>query len=240
MLSLCLSTTHALQIDYDASLGTFPQAQGFNFFENVGYPAATVSGGVLHQSYFNNGTGDGVQYWSNTSLPVDFTQGTFVLDATLKIVNSDFKIISGIQDSGYFFTIADQTGRRLDIGLSNSRVTLNADKDTLQSLGVAVSPFDTTDAFHDYRFEVAQGTGSLFIDNIFVTSIPVGAIVGAPGSPIVLFGDDSGHTSNGSDLKRFSASYTVANTAPDTASTASLLGVTAATCFFLKRRLVKS
>jgi hypothetical protein len=59
--------------------------------------------------------------------------------------------------------------------------------------------YDTTNAFHTYRFVVAGGTGQLYIDGAPIVSLGVGS-TGQYTNNLVLFGDATWHAGGETDM----------------------------------------
>jgi PEP-CTERM motif len=190
--------------NYDPALGTLPEAQGFTRFENMpGAPPPTVSGGVLHQfrSADNNS-----QFWYANSVPLDFATTSYVLEANLHVISSDYipNIGTG-QRSGYYLAAIDAVGHIFAVGIASGGITINTDAGFDPNNGVPFTSFDTTDAFHMYRLIIADGMGTLFIDgNLFVaTPLGVAGLVDPVLDNRVLFGDLSGQGASETELHSF-------------------------------------
>lgn len=139
---------------YDASLGTFPDAQAFTLSDDGGSPPYTLVEGALHQGPTSF---EGYQGWLSDDLPFDFTQG-FSMEARVKVISSSYS--SGQRRAGFRLFAGDALGRRFILWMASDRIFLLNE-------GVEGTPdllFDTTDDFHTYRLVVFGGFSRLFID----------------------------------------------------------------------------
>src|SRR2546423_7734846 len=117
LLSAAAMASRAEIVSYDAGLGTLPPAQGWPLFQDGPQgPDPTVSGGLLHQG---PSTVEGRQFWENYSLPMNFITSSATLDATLRIIFSDFGIYSGVPRTGYFFQLVDGAEHSILLGLAS-------------------------------------------------------------------------------------------------------------------------
>jgi len=184
---------------YDASLGTLPDAQGFNFVDTGGSPTPTVAGGILHQGLTST---PGLQYWVSTAHPGNFLNG-FTMEANLQVISSTHGNPSRF---GYYLDAGDSLGREFSMGFSSSGIAVNTDGTGSDTQGIPFTSFNTTNGFHDYKLVVSGGTGSLFIDSVFVASTPVNNTF--PDTPNqVFFGDGSMNENSETNLKAFSYSF---------------------------------
>jgi hypothetical protein len=189
---------------YDAALGTFPEAQAFQYYVDPGAPAPVVTNGVLHTFRFE---GNVDQFWFQTNQGIDFGTTPYVLEATLHVVSADYYTEPGntAVRSGYYLQAADDAGRWFVVGIASNGVTLHTDVDFVTNQAVQFMPFDSTSGFHTYRLIIENGEGTLYIDDAYFTSTPLGSPV-YPGAPIrnrVAFGDASGRGVSEVELRRF-------------------------------------
>lgn len=194
----------AAVVTYDPALGTVPQAQGWNYFEPIApSPPATVGGGTLNQGPTSY---SGLQYWMRNDEPISFVTG-LTLRGTVKVTSSSYDPNAAgpnSQRAGYYFEAADSLGRRFTLGIAGGGVILNTDAALSPTNGITFTPFDATDAFHEYRLIVAGEIGSLFIDNVLIGSTPAGPAV-APGfENRVYFGDGTDFGNSQTQLSYFS------------------------------------
>ena len=193
-------------LDYQASQGTLPQAQGFNFVDSGGSPTPSVSGGVLYQGL----TSDvGLQYWYSTAYTGSFSNG-FTMEAVVDVVSSTQNTSTRF---GYYLDAGDSLGREFSIGISSTGVAVNTDGTGSINEGIPLTPFNTS-GFHDYKLVVSGGIGSLYIDGNFINSTPVrNNDVDTPNK--VFFGDGTENGQSQTELKSFSYSF---NSVPEPGS----------------------
>lgn len=188
---------------YDASLGTMPEQQGFTRTNgNSTGPEPVVADGSLHQ--FEDTSPDATEYWVGSGQPLDFANKSYVMEATLEVISSNYIPDIGTgQRSGYYFTMTDAAGRHFAIGIAADGITINTDSAYHPSNGVPFTAFDTTGGFHTYRFVIDNGVGALSIDGVLFASVPVGGAVRADIANFVAFGDGSGRGISETYLQRY-------------------------------------
>ncbi len=170
---------------YDASLGTFPEAQGWTLNEDIMPPASypvSVSAAGLYLSTLGFGVnvppdvGGGVS-WSRPGLGIDFTQD-FAVEARVKIVDApdhSINTTTGWPRPGYTISLTDVSGRSFWIGLGSTEVFLsNTFYGQYGQPNTVDTPFVTTDQYHVYRIERASGGvgAALRIDGALVLELP--------------------------------------------------------------------
>jgi hypothetical protein len=177
--------------EYDASLGTLPQAQGWSYSGDNGNPSPVVSEGLLDEN-----TTAGGQYWSTTDSSIDLSQDA-VLVAVLKIDSSNYipDIGTGTRE-GYYLSIADSTSS-YSIGLADAGFSIN----TQSISGAPLIPYSIAGAFHVFRLQVHNGLAVFSIDGIVVANnIPSWNISSSSG---VVFGGGAGLSRSVSELSLF-------------------------------------
>lgn len=198
----------AATISYQPSLGTLPEAQGWIKREGgAPQPAPTVSGGVLHQGPTDF---SGHQYWEYGGATFNFSTATVTVDFRLRVTAASF---SAYPRGGYTVFLSDSTGRLASLYLSDGSVFLGNDQFTSVSSIVA---FDTTDAFHDYRFSIGPSGSSLHIDNTPIVSLALGGVTVS--ANYVAFGDGTLIGNSESELTAFSVSGVSLLNIPEPAS----------------------
>ena len=196
------ASSAAFIYQYEASLGTLPQAQGWTFFQDTPpLPAPTVSGGILHQ--FPNPNPPQTQFWFQNSVPLNFSTTSYTYELDLHIISSNYINFGSAQRSGYYMDAFDQIGQGFGVGIAGNGITINTDENFNPNNGVRFTPFNSTDGFHLYRLTIGQGVGSLFIDGTLFASTPLALAPGrAPGVfNRVDFGDASGVGVSESELR---------------------------------------
>lgn len=204
--SLCIA--QAATLTYNPGLGTLPDAQGWSKREGGPIqPAPTVSGGVLHQGPTDAG---GHQYWDYTAVSYDFAASTVTVDLRLHIVSSSF---NAYPRGGYTVFLSDNAGRLASLYLSSGSVFLGNDQFNSVS---SISPFDTTDGFHDYRMTIGPTGSTLFIDGNSIVSLALGGVSIA--GHTIAFGDGTTLAGSESNLSMFSVSGITVLNVPEPAS----------------------
>lgn len=185
---------------YDASLGTFPTAQGWTLTENIApptpYPSSIEAEGLYLNTlgFGNNVPADvgGAVFWALAAPTFDFTQD-FMVEASIRIVDAPDGSINTVDlwpRPGYCVAVADPTGRMFWIGLGSSTVFLsNTAFGLYGSSDTIVANFNTTDAHHVYRIQRASGGvgAALLIDGVPILELP--ELGPADGGPPIYFGD---------------------------------------------------
>jgi len=187
----------AVRKTYDASLGTLPDAQGFELFDDGGSPPYTIQGDAVHQGLTS---WEGSQWWYCLDVPLDFDVGV-VMEADLNIISSSYSTSSGYELTGWQMVISDVPGRAFHVHIASDKISLW----NQLTFEPEYKAFDSTDGFHHYRLVVTDGVGSLFIDggaDPFLTQ-PIGP-VWYPAPNRVAFGDRTGYGQNESLLRSFS------------------------------------
>ena len=187
----------AVRKTYDASLGTQPDAQGFELYDDGGSPAYTIQDGALHQGLTN---WDGKQKWMSRDTPIDFEVGA-VMETEVKIIHSSVSTSGGYRIAGWDMSITDSDGRCFVVYIGSEEIFLWNEPELYPQR----ITFDSTDDFHHYRLVIADGAGSLFIGGASNPSLtlPVGpAWHSLPNTG--QFGDITYHGQSESLLRSFS------------------------------------
>lgn len=180
MLTVASSVSMAqFDFSYDASLGTFPDDQGWE--RRVGLPeqvTATVFGGVLSQSTLplavtpcpNPEPGAGRSlFWRILGQPFSFEDGV-VFEAELRVLSSqDGACIcdrpNSSERSGIRMTLVDSNRQLFSVGLQVGRVALANDAFAYcNGPAVVYAAVDTTSDFRKYRLEVNGPVAVLYVD----------------------------------------------------------------------------
>ncbi len=112
----------AVIVSYNAALGTLPESQGFQRYEDAGYPAATVSGGMLHQ-YPQTATASD-EYWYNSGSNIDFSTRAYALDADLHVISSNYLPNIGTGPRfGYYFNLMATDGTSAQLFMDGNPIT---------------------------------------------------------------------------------------------------------------------
>jgi uncharacterized repeat protein (TIGR01451 family) len=175
--------------EYDASLGTLPQAQGWSYSGDNGNPSPVVSGGILDEN-----TTAGGQNWSITDSSIDLSQDA-VLVAVLKIDSSNYipDIGTGTRE-GYYIGIGDSASG-YTVGIADAGININ-------SIGVSgqpLTPFPVAGAFHIFRLAIHDRLADFSIDGVDLASNVQPTTISF-GSGVVLFGGAAGRSLSVSEL----------------------------------------
>ncbi len=180
-LMMCSSFAHAQPCaNYDASLGTFPEDQGWAY-ETTGDTVVItteIRGDALYQNSMPghtcppSATNARIAAWQISGDSFEFIDG-IVFATELKIIESEINqnCSLGYARAGVAFTAIDVNGNVFWIGFGEETVLLS--NSTIAPVGPAVKEIDftTTDGFHVYRVEVSGSSALLFIDNVLLGAI---------------------------------------------------------------------
>lgn len=188
-------------VTYDASLGTFPEAQCFQKTVDANPPPGPfpleIVGGDLHLSTLGlpaGGVNGAAVYWQRNDVPIDFSSGA-VLEARVRIGSAPDRSINpdtGWPRPGYAIAIFDAHGHMFWIGFGSGRIFLsNTSYGHYDSPNTVDIPFDTTDTHHTYRLTASSTGAALDIDGAQHLTLPgLGPVEGAVGiNGQVWFGD---------------------------------------------------
>ena len=140
---------------YDATLGTLPDAQGWELQERTpSSPPCTIQGDGMHQGLT---TWSGFQTWHSFDVPFNFTEDYVFMEAELKVISSSY---DPFPRAGYGLVMADALERLFAVQIAGDRIFIT---NSVQS-GTETRAFDSTDDFHHYRFVVTDASGKLYID----------------------------------------------------------------------------
>lgn len=233
---LLLSKTAALAtiVNYNPSLNTLPDTQGFSFSDSGGSGTPTVSGGILNQGPTSFA---GTQFWFRNDVAFNFDTG-FAIEVNIKIISSSYDpnaAGAGSQRSGWYMEGTDALGRRFIIGIDSNGVVVNTDATLMTSNGMQFRGFDMTNAFHDIRLVVSGGVGTLFVDSVARGSTAVGPVVDSSIADRVFFGDGSGGGNSQTQLSLFRYSDSSVIPEPGTASYVGL-GIVSLVGVLLRRK----
>ena len=173
---------------YEPSLGTLPDQQCWELVQTGTQPAPTVVDGTLQTG---TTTVSGVQYWSRTfNEQIDFSRGA-VMEVTLEVITSNYNATSGGsgQRAGFYFSIADQNGRRFNVGIASNKLLIATSDPTPIGTANPSIDFVTTGRARTYRLEVLGTTGRLYVDGELKLTATQGSLSSAENR--VYFGDAS-------------------------------------------------
>lgn len=204
--------------EFDASLGSLPDSQGWERFENTssGPVFASVAGGVMTQSTLPQ-TGDNCPNtdptnlrnldWRINDIPFDFEDG-MVFECDLRVIASqDNSCGCGVR-TGIFIIVRDTMGRRFDVGIVEGQVVMTNDPFAGACGGPAgiYASVDTTSAFRTYRLEIDGPSAILKVDGTVVAEHNTYGPVTNPGAERVLFGDATSWSNSEFKVRSFSVS----------------------------------
>jgi hypothetical protein len=172
-------------VTYDASLGTLPHDQGWEYYENTNTqaPPPSISGGVLRLGP----TTAGVQGYRRSDYAIDFDIGVDLM-ANLRIVNSTVWEAGTTRRAGYYLFIGDHLGRIVTVGIGSDRIFLGSDNTHANG---GIMPVDTTAAFNDYSLTVRSDGAHLSMNGNHLLSVALGP-TNLSLANTVWFGDLSG------------------------------------------------
>lgn len=194
-------------VNYEAGKDTLPEDQGWNYRDPASMPnQPSVSSGIMHQGLTEV---VGNQDWFAIADDAgDFLTDNIVCEIKIKI-NSSSRFIGGSDPNewwrtGWTFAVSDNNGRGFEFGLSASGIDFSndlGDPNSANNLSNSITPvdFDTTDDFHIYRLEIANGSGTLLVDGNIVGSLTAGIIYGVTTNRIV-WGDNTTFANGETDL----------------------------------------
>ncbi|MBN2210620.1 MAG: dockerin type I repeat-containing protein [Sedimentisphaerales bacterium] len=176
---------------YDASLGTFPEDQGWVYSFESKATNPWLDSGLLRMDttvleYLN---------WRYLDKYICFpADHGLVFELEVKINSSALvDIPSGRWRVGFIMLAVDHEGRSFRVGIAGNGVIMSHDSDWYYSQSTGFVPFDTTDDFHVYRLVIQNGQADLSIDGTPTLSQAVGSMNQGPTNTI-LFGDATYHS----------------------------------------------
>jgi hypothetical protein len=166
---------------YDPTLGTLPQAQGWNFSGSYNAPS-TVAGG---QMTYGPTTVGGTTFWEhNPTDTIDFSTDTVFIEAEIRLTGSDYGNFSGFRRAGFSLLISDDVGRWIIADLGDNRISLGNDNNRTSDPSAV---FDLTTSFHLVRLEAGPTGGRLYVDGVEQLTLALGT--GRTGGAEGWFGD---------------------------------------------------
>ena len=158
---------------YDASLGTFPEDQGWErgTFGDADGITLDLRGFALFQSTLpgficNDETNNRAGFWQLTDVPFNLND-TIAFEIDLRIIRSEYNTACGTDwpRPGVSFTVIDEEGHLFRLGFCETRVFLsNSTTAPFGDPGIIELDFDTSSGFHTYHVEVSDAVATLFID----------------------------------------------------------------------------
>lgn len=166
---------------YNPSLGTLPDAQGWDFDGSYNAPMS-VSGGTLT---YGATTVGGTTFWRAVQPdPISFATETSFIEIELRLTGSDFGNFSGYRRAGFAMLIQDDAGRWTIAEIGDNRISIGND-DNRTSDPSAV--FNFTDAFHTVRLEAGPTGARVYVDGNLLLSQALGT--GRTGGAQSFWGD---------------------------------------------------
>lgn len=200
---------------YDASLGSLPTAQGWTL-QQSGSPAPSVTGGILHEGPT---TADGWQFW-RTGIANEVGSGSFVIEARLKVISSDYVMAGSQPVAGWGMLGADADKRSLRVEIASDGLWFI---DTLDVSAKSISiPMDTTESFHTYRISVIDSVGELMVDGASVGTMSLGSSHSTLQPSSAMFGDPNNFVGSEVDV-----AYVAFGVVPEPAIATFIVGGTA-------------
>lgn len=206
--------------EYDASLGTLPDAQGWERRDILtgGPVSASVDQGVLVQStlpFTNiecpNTDPDNLRnlFWQIRDIPFDIEDG-IAFESTLRVATaqgSPCVCEKSAMRAGFYMLVRDDLGRRFEVGFFTNQVVLNNDGlANCESPSTIFVPVDTTSAFRTYRLEIDGPHAVLLIDGQPVAEHTNYGPIRNPDLRSVLIGDITSWSNSSFEIRSFSVS----------------------------------
>lgn len=148
---------------YEPTLGTLPDQQCWELVQTGTHPTPTIVDGTLRTGPTST---SGTQSWARVfNEEIDFTRGA-VMEVTLEVITSNYNATSGGsgQRAGFYFSIADKTGRRFTVGIASNKLLIATTDPTPIGAANPSVDFVTTGQARTYRLEVLGTTGRLYVD----------------------------------------------------------------------------
>ncbi|MDX2016740.1 MAG: hypothetical protein SFY95_03755 [Planctomycetota bacterium] len=180
-LSALAASASGAVFTYNPSLGSLPQAQGWDFAGSFNAPMS-VSGGTLT---YGATTVNGTTFWRAIQPdPIDFATETSVIEIELKLTGSDFGNFSGFRRAGFAMLLQDDAGRWIIAEIGDNRVGLGNDDNRTSDPSAL---FNFADGFHTVRLEAGPTGGRLYVDGTLMLSLALGG--GRTGGAQSFWGD---------------------------------------------------
>lgn len=183
-------------VNYYASEGTLPKAQGWARKTDGSPPEPSVVAGILHVGPTSPAS-ENIDWRALNFDQLDFTTDNFYFEVQLKIINSSRTLIDVPQSwrDGFEMLVADKNGRGFIFGVSDSLLDFTHDlgaPNSSSELTNSITPvaFDSTDGFHLYALRIRDGSGTLTVDGSGVGVLAVSNIYSIPASRF-LWGENS-------------------------------------------------
>jgi hypothetical protein len=196
-------------LDYDASLGTLPSAQGWVHFVDDPLPDDsldetnyTVSAGVLTQGPTGGGSNDDAnRQWYEAPAPdFDFDDDVIEIDLRLKIVSSTMTPPpAGGPRAGFGVQLEDSDGEMVAVYIGDTGFFLYGKNGSTSGL----LPQDTTASFFDYRLRVDSYGASIWFEGDEEAYLPRSGFGSPSSGTAVLIGDVTTIERSSSELESF-------------------------------------
>ncbi len=182
---------------YDASLGTLPDEQCWEFVNQrettPGRNLVELVDGTLYFSTMPGPPTNPPTQWNDfvfgqrTDVSIDFAD-SFEMQAEIHLVTGQVNIPpSGWLRPGFLLVAVDSHGRWLGVGLGDDRVYLWNDA-YAGATSISSAPFPVAGRFHTFRLRVEARNAHLAINGVWQLSVPIGRENVSSG-PRVRFGD---------------------------------------------------
>jgi len=166
------SIAKAEYLRFDASLGTLPTVQGWDFLGDFNAPASAAAGTLTYGPTSVSGT----TYWGHSPVAaVDFATQTVFIEATIRLKGCGFGNISGFRRGGFSLYLQDDAGRYIIADLGDNALSLGNDNNRTSDPFLA---FDLTQTFHTVRLEAGPAGARLLVDGVEKLTLSLGTGAG--------------------------------------------------------------
>lgn len=180
-----LTYAQSVWITYLAARGTLPQSQCWTF-SGSSSPAPSLVDNAVEIGPSSYG---GTQTFAR-AVNTDFVRGT-VVEAEIYIINSAYRTnpCGAGQRAGTVFSVADNQGRVVVVGIGNSQVYMTCSDPSFVGVNSPTAAVACQGQWRLFRLEVLGTQARLYVDGVLTLTCPTGSIRGTPRR--VTFGDGS-------------------------------------------------
>lgn len=242
-VSTCLFCVSACAdvFTYDASLGTFPSAQGWTLEESTSGVNGDAAHNVVKENVYQLAAGvrsltgdDRILYnWSVSANAFNFNSfDATVLEARLQVDHSDTFTTGGMWQTGYSLMMTDELDRHLILGIGESGVRLTNSINGEEANSTSLYTLDTTVGPITYKIVARNGMARVYINGSEALRLVVGLPQASDRDNTFRFGDFSASASSVTTTQ-----FVSATTVPEPSSLVLLAGMMSLGFFGWRRRL---